>query len=67
LLAREGYDCLTMFTFFAVRMAAITLGTQKTWKGDLKCIRRDKEQDTPECMNLKNWFTSNNLRAAARL
>jgi len=67
LLAHEGYDCHTMFTFFAARMAATTLDTQKTWKSDLKCTRRDEEPDTPECMNLKNWFTSNNLRTEARL
>ena len=60
-------DCPTMFTFFSVRTVATTLDTQKTWKSDLKCTRRDKEQDTPECMNLKNWFTSNSLRAVARL
>jgi len=67
LLALEGYDCPTMFTFFAVRMAATTLDTQKTWKSDLKCTGRDEEQDTPECMNLKNWCTSNSLGAVARL
>jgi len=67
LLAHEGYDCHTMFTFFAARMAVTTLDTQKTWKNDLKCTRRGEGQDTPECMNLKNWFTSNNLRTEARL
>ena len=65
-LLRNDY-CPTMFTFFSVKMAATTLDTQKTWKSDLKYTRRDKEQDTPECMNLKNWFTSNSLRAVARL
>jgi len=67
LLALEGYDCPTMFTFFAVRMVATTLDTQKMWKSDLKCTGREKEQDTPKYMNLKNWFTSNSLRAVARL
>ena len=60
-------NCITMFIFFVVRMAATTLDTQKTWKSDLKCTRRDEGQDTPECMNLKNWFTSNSLRTEARL
>ena len=58
MLALEGWlDCLTMFTFFAVRMAATTLDTPKTWKGELKCIRGDEGLDTQECMNPKNWFT----------
>jgi hypothetical protein len=67
LLALEGYDCPTMFTFFAVRTAATTLDTQKTWKNDLKCTRKGEAQNTPKCMNLKNWFTSKSLRAAATL
>jgi len=67
LLALEGYDCPTMFTFFAARMAATTLDTQKTRKSDLNCTRKDEGQGTPECMNLKNWCTSNSLGAVARL
>jgi hypothetical protein len=67
LLALEGYDCPTMFTFFAVRMAATILDTQKTWKNGLKCTGEGEGQDTRECMNPKNWFTRKSLRAAARL
>ena len=60
-------NCITMFIFFVVRMAATILDTQKTWKGDLKCTRRDEGLDIPECMNLKNWFMSRSLGAVARL
>ena len=56
-----------MFISFVARMAAIILDTQKMWKSDSTCIRRDEELGTLGCMNPKNWFTSNRLRAAARL
>ena len=48
-------------------MAAIIQVMQKMRKNDLTYIRRDKGQNTPEYMNLKNWFMSNSLRAVARL
>ncbi len=46
-------------------MAVTILGMQKMHRNDLRYIRRGGEQDTPECMNLKNWFMLNPVRAAA--
>ena len=56
-----------MYILFAVTMAAIILGTQKMWKSDSTCIRRGEGLGTLGCMNPKNWFMLNRLRAAARL
>ena len=67
MLALEGYNCPTTFTFFAARMAATTLDTQKTWKNGLKCTRKDEAQNTLECINPKNWFTLKSLKAEAML
>lgn len=48
-------------------MVATTLDTPKTWKGVLKCIKKDVELGTQKCMNLKNWCMLKSLRAAAEL
>jgi hypothetical protein len=54
-----------MFTLSAAKMAATILGMRKMQKNDLRYIRRGGEQDIPKCMNLKNWFMLNLVRAAA--
>lgn len=46
-------------------MAVTILGMQKMHRDDLRYIRMGGEQDTPECMNLKNWFMLNPVRAVA--
>ena len=46
-------------------MAVTILGMRKMHRNDLKYIRKGGAQDTPEYMNLKNWFILNLVRAAA--
>ena len=48
-------------------MAVTILGMRKMHRNDLRYIRRGGAQDTPECMNLKDWFMLNRLRVVARL
>ena len=48
-------------------MAVTILGMRKMHRNDLRYIRRGGAQDTPECMNLKNWFMLNHARAAEML
>jgi hypothetical protein len=60
-------NCLTTFTFFAVRMVATTPDMPKTWKNALKCIAGGEGLDTPEYTNLKSWSMSRNLTAAGKL